>query len=70
MLGLSCGTQDLSLGHVALVAPQHVGLTRDRTGVPCIAGQILNQWTTREVPEFCLLHEARGVYFVNQECRC
>jgi len=25
-------------------------LTRDRTLVPCVAGQILNHWTTREVP--------------------
>ena len=24
--------------------------TRDRTRVPCIGRQILNQWTTREVP--------------------
>ena len=25
-------------------------LTRDRTQVPCLARQILNHWTTREVP--------------------
>ena len=25
-------------------------LTRDQTHVPCVAGQILNHWTTREVP--------------------
>ena len=25
-------------------------LTRDRTHIPCIAKQILNHWTTREVP--------------------
>ena len=33
-----------------LVAPWHVGScrTRDRTGVPCFARQILNHWTTRE----------------------
>ena len=24
--------------------------TRDRTGVPCIARQILNHWSTREAP--------------------
>ena len=32
----------------------HVGsssLTRDHTHVPCIAWQILNHWTTREVPQ-------------------
>ena len=25
-------------------------LTRDRTRIPCVARQILNQWTTREAP--------------------
>ena len=32
----------------------HVGSsgTRDETGVPCIARQILNHWTTREAPLF------------------
>ena len=36
-----------------LVALGHVGSsrTRDRTCVPCIGRRILNQWTTREVPE-------------------
>ena len=36
-----------------LAAPWHVdnsSLTRDQTHVPCIARQILNHWTTREVP--------------------
>ena len=27
-------------------------LTEDQTHIPCIAGQILNHWTTREVPLF------------------
>ena len=27
-------------------------LTRDRTHIPCIAKQILNHWTTREVPSW------------------
>ena len=26
-------------------------LTRDQTHVPCIARQILNRWTTKEVPQ-------------------
>ena len=44
-----------------LAASQHVGSsrTRDRTGVPCIARQILNHWTTREAPIFlsmCMYH--------------
>ena len=36
--------------HRGSVAPGHVGSsqTRDQTGVPCIARQILNHWTTRE----------------------
>ena len=41
-----------------LVAPQHVGsyssIARDRILVACIGRQILNQWTSREVPVFIL----------------
>ena len=35
---------------VGLVAPGHMGSSwiRDRTGVPCIARQILHHWTTRK----------------------
>ena len=36
-----------------LVAPPYVGSSQTRclgTGVPCISRQILNDWTTREVP--------------------
>ena len=37
---------------MGFVAPWLVGSsqTRDRTGVPCIARQTLNQWTIREAP--------------------
>ena len=37
---------------MGLVAPKHVesSPTRDQTHVPCIGKQILNHWTTREVP--------------------
>ena len=37
---------------LSLVAPLHGGSswTRDWTSVPCIGRQILNHWTTREVP--------------------
>ena len=44
-----CG---LSLWLTDLVPSKHVGSsqTRDQTCVPCIARQILNSWTTREVP--------------------
>ena len=34
-------------------------LRRDQTHIPCLAGQILNHWATREVPFivfFCLFH--------------
>ena len=55
-----CGFQQLwHIGSVVvahgLVAPRHVGSsqTRDRTGVPCIARQIPNHWTTREAPRPC-----------------
>ena len=38
--------------HWGLVAPQHVGPSRvrDQTCVPLTRRQILNHWTTREVP--------------------
>ena len=41
-----------SCGHTDLLAPWYVGSswTRDWTCVPCVGRQILNQWTTREVP--------------------
>ena len=41
--------------HMGFVAPRHMGSswTRDRTGVPCIARQILYLWTTREAPNLC-----------------
>ena len=37
---------------INLVVPWHVvsSWSRDQTGVPCIARQILNHWTTREPP--------------------
>ena len=46
----SCSTWAQQLWCEDLVAPQNVGSswTRDRTGVLCIARQILNHWTTRE----------------------
>ena len=47
------GTQAQWLWLEGYVAPQHVGLrslTRDWTCVPCIGRQVLNPWTTREVP--------------------
>ena len=50
------------LWRVGLVAPQHVecSWTRDRTLVPCLGRQILNHWTTREVPVWS--------YFFKDEC--
>ena len=48
----SCCTQTQWLWLMGLVVPQHVGSswTRDQTGVPCIARETLNHWTTREFP--------------------
>ena len=42
------------LWHIGLVAPQHVdsSQTRYRTHALCTGRQILNHWTTREVPEY------------------
>ena len=47
----SCNLWNLGLWHMSLVAPHAVesSWTRDRTQVPCIAGQILIHCTTRKV---------------------
>ena len=39
---------------MGLVAPWHKGSsgTRDQTCVPCIDRQILNHWTTRDIPQY------------------
>ena len=57
---LSCDMQDLSVWCTGSVDVMHrlVGCsmwdssfpTRDQTPAPCVARQILNHWTTREVP--------------------
>ena len=55
---VSCGnfhwaTQTLWLRYESLVAPWHMDIsspTKDWIRVPCIARQILNQWSSREVP--------------------
>ena len=42
-------------------------LTRDGTHVPCIGRQILNHWTTREVPKFCVnLILSSGIRFLKK----
>ena len=48
--------QSMGSGWEGLVAPRHVtsSATRDQTGVPCIAWQIFNHWTTREASSFVL----------------
>ena len=45
MLDFSCGMQTLNCSMWDLCS-----LSRDRTHVPCIARQNLNQWATKEVP--------------------
>ena len=42
--------------HALLVAPQLSSWTRDWASVPCISWQILNHWTTIEVPYWFLRH--------------
>ena len=56
--GLSCGTWDLQHGSQAQLPGGLWDLsfqTRDQTHIPCIARQILNHWTTREVPLHTIL---------------
>ena len=50
---------------MGLVALQHVGSswTRNQTRMPCTGMQILNLWTTGEVPQMTLLNLARGFSF-------
>ena len=51
----SCGSQAQQLYHMGFDAPQCVGSqfpdqeARNQTHIPCIARQIPNHWTTREV---------------------
>ena len=56
------GFQAQQLWHTGLVAPWHVisSWTKDRICIPCIGRQILNHWTSREVPPFfkCIMHDA------------
>ena len=71
--GLSCGTQNLHCVMWNLTEAQGLpqGLwnlsspTRDRTWIPCITKQILNHWTTREVPEFSLIVWLYQFYFID-----
>ena len=53
----SCSTWAHQYMYMGIVAPKHVvfSRTRDWTCVPCIGRQILNHWTTREVPALSLL---------------
>ena len=52
LLFQSKGSRAQQLLHVGLVALRHVesSQTRGQTRVPSIGRQILNHWTTREVP--------------------
>ena len=47
---MGCRAQGQQLWDTGLIAPWHVGSsqTRNQTGVPCIARQILDHWTTGE----------------------
>ena len=60
VLDLSSGSEDFSLPHAGSVVAERAGLVAPRlrdlgslpcSHVPCVGRQILNHWTTREVPE-------------------
>ena len=50
VLGRSCGLQDPSLVLLSSGMWDFSSPPMDQTHVPCIGRQILNHWTTREVP--------------------
>ena len=56
----TCGFQSMrtqQLQHMGLEALWHVGHLFPNEGwnyVPCFGGQILNHWTTREIPQRCV----------------
>ena len=54
---LAAGMWTQSLWHMGLFAQQHVesSLTRDQTHVLCIDRQILNHWSTGEIPTLAVL---------------
>ena len=56
--GLQSAGSVLVTWYMVLVVLWHVGSsqTSNGTGVPCIARQILNNWTTREVHPFLILN--------------
>ena len=60
VLDLSSGSEDFSLPYAGSVVAERAGLVAPRlrdlgslpcSHVPCVGRQILNHWTTREVPE-------------------
>ena len=52
VVSLAVDNKHQELWFVGLASPRHVGSsqTRDGSCVPCIGRQILNHWSTREVP--------------------
>ena len=42
-------------------------LTRDQIHIPCIGRQIINHWTTREVPSFSLQLWSKTLFLVDSE---
>ena len=70
VLTAACGifrwrAQTLLLWHLDLVALGMWGLgspAKDQTHVPCLVRQILNHWTTREVPSPVLLDSLFNVF--------
>ena len=59
------------MGLVAYSMQNLSSLTRDQTCVPCIGKQILNHWTTREVPmNFKVITKRMVVGIFLGKCRC
>ena len=64
----TCSTWAQQLWCTGLDTPGHVGFsqTRNQTSVPCIARQILNHWTIKEVPKFSFFFKQKQ-WKVNKE---
>ena len=58
----SCSTWTQQLWHMGFLALCHVGSSRsrDEAGVPFVARQILQPWTTGEAPEVLTAQSAQG----------
>ena len=70
--GFTYSTQDLSLGHAGFVTTQHVGSLfpnqrLNKCCVLCTGRQVLNHWTTREIPMPRVLRDSPYSHFSSLE---